>query len=77
MLTTQPFFITGIDDVEEAKSSAFGAFGMFMATFVLSAGGMFYDSNYKQEPADATENGNGNGGYQLANDNFPSYGTSS
>jgi hypothetical protein len=75
MLTTQPFFITGIDDVEEAKSSAFGAFLMFMVTFCLSAAGMFYDAQFKPDPVDGTENGEG--GYQLANDNFPSYGTSS
>jgi hypothetical protein len=32
----QPFFILGIDDVEAAKKSAFGAAGMFFCTFFLS-----------------------------------------
>jgi hypothetical protein len=37
MLSTQPFFITGIDDVEIAKSNAFGALMTFCATFAISA----------------------------------------
>lgn len=32
----QPFFILGIDDVEKAKGSAFGAAGMFFFTFLVS-----------------------------------------
>mmetsp|Transcript_37086 Transcript_37086/g.66806 ORF Transcript_37086/g.66806 Transcript_37086/m.66806 type:complete len:100 (+) Transcript_37086:299-598(+) len=37
MLTTQPFFITGIDDVELARSNAFGAMITFSVTFAISA----------------------------------------
>lgn len=37
MLTTQPFFITGIDDVEQARSSAMGAGITFCVTFAISA----------------------------------------
>ena len=37
MLSTQPFFITGIEDVEEARSNAFGALIMFCVTFAISA----------------------------------------
>eukprot|EP00585_Thalassiosira_rotula_P013269 CAMPEP_0196130338 /NCGR_PEP_ID=MMETSP0910-20130528/751_1 /TAXON_ID=49265 /ORGANISM="Thalassiosira rotula, Strain GSO102" /LENGTH=100 /DNA_ID=CAMNT_0041389631 /DNA_START=140 /DNA_END=442 /DNA_ORIENTATION=- len=37
MLSTQPFFITGIDNVEEARSNAFGAMIMFCVTFAISA----------------------------------------
>ena len=36
MLMRQPFFIGGIDDVEVAKGSAFGAAGLFFFTFVAS-----------------------------------------
>ena len=89
MLMFQPFFITGIEDEEVAKSSAFGAFLMFMAVFVLSAVGMFYDSQFKQQPLDSRSaldsSGAGvsgvsasGGEYQLSSDNdFPDYGTSS
>ena len=36
MLSTQPFFITGIEDVDAAQKNAFGALLTFAATFVLS-----------------------------------------
>ena len=36
MLIKQPFFIGGINDVEAAKGSAFGAAGMFFFTFLAS-----------------------------------------
>lgn len=36
MLIYQPFFVGGIDDVEKAKASAFGAAGTFLFTFLLS-----------------------------------------
>ena len=36
MLVKQPFFIGGIEDVEEAKGSAFGAAGMFLFIFVVA-----------------------------------------
>mmetsp|Transcript_9926 Transcript_9926/g.23954 ORF Transcript_9926/g.23954 Transcript_9926/m.23954 type:complete len:104 (+) Transcript_9926:96-407(+) len=75
MLTTQPFFIAGIEDVEAATHSAFGAFWMFMFVFVLSAIGMFYDSNFSQKAAVEEET---EGEYQLAGGReFPSYGASS
>lgn len=32
----QPFFVGGIDDVETAKSNAFGAAGTFFFTFLIS-----------------------------------------
>ena len=52
MLSTQPFFITGIDDVEEARHNAFGALLTFCGTFAISAllimkdkgGGREYDT---------------------------------
>ena len=36
MLVKQPFFIGGIQDVEEAKGSAFGAAGLFLFCFVVA-----------------------------------------
>lgn len=75
MLTTQPFFIGGIDDVEEAQKSAFGACFMFLFVFVLSAIGMWYDTKYGKEQALSQENGETE--YHLAGgQEFPNYGTS-
>ena len=36
MLSTQPFFITGIEDVSLAKSNAFAALMTFCVTFAIS-----------------------------------------
>ena len=36
MLATQPFFITGLDDIDEARKNAFGALMTFVTTFALS-----------------------------------------
>lgn len=32
----QPLYILGVEDVEQAKSSAFGAAGTFLFTFIVS-----------------------------------------
>jgi hypothetical protein len=75
MITTQPFFIAGIDDAEEAKASAFGASGMFAFTFAASMLGIWYDSQNKADVmADGEGNNGSEGGYQLAQDNYPNYG---
>mmetsp|Transcript_4002 Transcript_4002/g.6696 ORF Transcript_4002/g.6696 Transcript_4002/m.6696 type:complete len:103 (-) Transcript_4002:188-496(-) len=74
LISQQSFYIAGIEDADEAKNSAFGAMGMFIFTFVASMAGIWYDSNYKQEPIaenEATE------GYQLSTGDTPTYGTSS
>eukprot|EP00522_Entomoneis_paludosa_P014133 CAMPEP_0172459414 /NCGR_PEP_ID=MMETSP1065-20121228/32576_1 /TAXON_ID=265537 /ORGANISM="Amphiprora paludosa, Strain CCMP125" /LENGTH=104 /DNA_ID=CAMNT_0013214087 /DNA_START=47 /DNA_END=361 /DNA_ORIENTATION=- len=75
MLKTQPFFIAGIEDYDQATSSAFGAAAMFLATFVLSVLGIWHDSGSKEDAV--VENGNGSpeSEYQLASD-VPTYGTS-
>jgi hypothetical protein len=62
LLQTQPFFITGLDDVSSAKSNAFGAMGMFLATFGISLFGIMRTSRDKGEGVDATGEG-----YQLGN----------
>jgi len=76
MLTTQPFFIAGIEDLDVATESAFGACFMFMFAFVLSATGMWYDSTCGKKASSTEEEGETD--YQLAGgQEFPNYGTSS
>lgn len=36
MIQTQPFYIAGLKDIEKCKSSAFGAMGCFIFTFLAS-----------------------------------------
>lgn len=74
MLSVQPFYIAGIEDADEAKTSAFGACGMFGFTFVASMLGIWYDS---QNKAVSMESENGEAGYQLAQGDFPDYGGTS
>ncbi|KAL7540634.1 hypothetical protein ACHAXR_011555 [Thalassiosira sp. AJA248-18] len=71
LLSTQPQFITGIDDVSEARSNAFGAMGMFIATFALSVFGMLRTSPNEKEDIDA-----GVEGYQLSSVGQSEYGSS-
>mmetsp|Transcript_7738 Transcript_7738/g.22445 ORF Transcript_7738/g.22445 Transcript_7738/m.22445 type:complete len:100 (-) Transcript_7738:414-713(-) len=68
MVSTQAFFIPGIDDPEKAQANAYGAFGMFVFTFIVSSLGVWYDSQNKVEEVE-TE-----GEYQLGSDNVPNYG---
>lgn len=75
ILTTQPFYIAGIEDASKAQSSAFGAVVMFIATFALSIGGIWYDSMYKAEPM--IEDGAPEAEYHLSKDGVPTYGTTS
>jgi hypothetical protein len=50
MLSTQPFFIAGIEDIDVCKGSAMGAMFMFLGAFVLSVAGIYYDkANPKAE----------------------------
>ncbi|VEU43843.1 unnamed protein product [Pseudo-nitzschia multistriata] len=73
MLTTQPFFVAGIEDVEVAAQSAYGAFSMFMFVFVISAIGMWYDSNFGKSSSEDEREAD----YQLAGgQEFPNYGAS-
>lgn len=57
MLATQPFFITGIEDVEEAKTNAFGALITFCATFAISVALIMKnkDSGREYDTADADD----------------------
>ena len=74
LITTQPFYLAGIEDVEKAQGSAYGATGMFLFTFLASIGGIWFDSMQKIEPAaNGTES---EAGYHLSHDIPSSYGTS-
>eukprot|EP00561_Arcocellulus_cornucervis_P011312 CAMPEP_0185816878 /NCGR_PEP_ID=MMETSP1322-20130828/18199_1 /TAXON_ID=265543 /ORGANISM="Minutocellus polymorphus, Strain RCC2270" /LENGTH=232 /DNA_ID=CAMNT_0028513859 /DNA_START=48 /DNA_END=746 /DNA_ORIENTATION=+ len=44
LLTYQPFYVSGLEDLEGAKSSAFGALGTFIFTFASSIVYLCYDS---------------------------------
>lgn len=46
MLVHQPFFIGGIEDVEKAKSSAFGAAGTFFLVFLISIVYLIADAQF-------------------------------
>jgi len=76
ILTAQPFFISGIEDYDQAKSSAFGAMAMFIVTFVASLLGLWYDSQKKSEET-VTESGAPEADYHLSTGDVPTYGTSS
>lgn len=75
MISTQPFYIAGIEDADEAKASAFGACGLFAFTFVASILGIWYDSQNKADAMMMEENGES--GYQLAQGEYPNYGGTS
>ena len=59
LLSTQSFFVGGLDDPEAAKTSAFGAMGMFIVTFFASIFGIYYDSGRKAESIEETPEGYG------------------
>ncbi len=59
LLTAQPFFILGIEDISEARTNAFGAMGMFTATFALSLFGILRSRSAKEDNDNAD-------GYQLS-----------
>lgn len=70
MLTYQPFFVGGIDDVDTSKTSAFGAAGVFFFTFVLSIGYLLSDSYFSSGTSGTTRGNNprspgGRGEYDL------------
>ena len=59
-----------MDDTSTAKSNAFGAMGMFIATFALSVLGILRTSPNEKEDIDASE------GYQLSGIGQSEYGSS-
>lgn len=58
LLQTQPFYLTGIEDADEARKNALGAMGLFMVTLAYSLYKIQFPS--KEEP-----NVQGPEGYQL------------
>ena len=75
LIATQPFLVAGIEDVDTAKSSAFGAAGMFLFTFLASMAAMWYDSNNKKEPVNGDASSEVE--YHLSHDTPATYGTAS
>ena len=75
MIATQPFFIGGLEDVDQAKASAFGAMAMFIVTFIASLLGLWYDSQNKIEETSAMDGPEAE--YHLSTGDVPTYGTSS
>ena len=72
LVHSQPFFIAGIEDAEEARANAFGAMGMFLVTFFASLAGIWHDSKSKETSAVM-----GEGEYYLSQGDIPTtYGTS-
>jgi hypothetical protein len=53
MISKQPFYIGGLEDVDHCKSSAFGAVFMFVFTFVTSVAHICYE---KANPYSRTSN---------------------
>ena len=59
LLQTQPFYLTGIEDADEARKNALGAMGLFMLTLAYSLYKIqFPDKEVTPEPE-------GPEGYQL------------
>ena len=50
LISKQPFYIRGLESVEECRDSAFGAMGVFIFTFTISVGYLIYESNHKPQP---------------------------
>lgn len=60
LLMKQPFFIGGIDNVETAKGSAFGAAATFFFTFLVSISLMIRDARrLARDGGDGHHHGNG------------------
>jgi hypothetical protein len=70
LLTKQPFYINGIEDVELAKDNAFGAMGLFAVTLLYSIYKIFNPT----EVVKVDEQVQGMEGYQL-NTGATEYGT--
>jgi hypothetical protein len=75
LISTQPFFIAGVEEPIKARTSAFGAMGMFIACFVMSMAGIWYDGKRQSGSHDKDD-----GDYVLAENNnnnlMHTYGTS-
>ena len=63
LLSTQPFFITGIQNLDTAKSSALGALTLFVGLFVCSIFGLWKSAR------DEMLDNRGRGSYGRLNNN--------
>ena len=75
MISTQPFFIHGLENPDEAKTNAFGAMAMFIITFVASLLGLWYDTQNKDK-VEVSSSAAPEAEYHLATGDMPTYGTS-
>ena len=67
LLSTQPFFIGGIDDVDSAKKSALGGMALFAVCLTASLAWMYKSSRVPRGQSD----GGGTGGrYALVSDDY-------
>ena len=57
LLSTQPFFITGINDVNVAKTSALGGLGLFVGMFIISIVGISRSSRHVLSSSDVIDRG--------------------
>ena len=69
LLSTQPFFIRGINDenIEQTKASAFGALMLFMASMVLSSMVLLWRTRCARRRGRGEEDGGGSL-YELIDD---------
>lgn len=72
MIDKQSFFISGLENPDEAKASAFGACMMFLVTFGLSVIGIFWNPKSDKGDVQADETPEG---YVLKTDDVPEYGS--
>ena len=66
LLSTQPFFITGINDVNVAKTSALGALGAFVGMFIISIVGICRSSRHSSSDRGSYNRLNVNLDYQMS-----------
>ena len=76
LLMKQPFLIAGIEDVERAKSNAFGAAGIFFFTFLSCVTYMAKESRHQLPPMiqRAASFGNGRSSSRRMADEYGEYG---
>ena len=48
MVSSQPFYIAGIEDDQHVKRSAFGAMGMFIFSLAASIYGIYYHEKHRR-----------------------------
>eukprot|EP00985_Skeletonema_marinoi_P010095 scaffold4765_cov128-Skeletonema_marinoi.AAC.3 len=70
MLSTQPFFITGLPDIDLARKNAFGALMTFCTTFALSVFLIMKDSKAAGKETTDCWGGDHDGTHELGSPNL-------